>query len=505
MALTSAPGGASRACTPLHELNGVPPLHIVASALSHHPYPFFLDSALEMPGLGRFSFAGCDPFLVLRCRGRVAETYQAGTVKRTDADPLDLLQETLASFPVPRDSLPIPFVGGAVGFIGYDVGRLIERLPEGPVDDTGLPDMCMAFYDAMLAFDHDQERTFAVSTGHPEPGGRRQAERAARRLGWVSGLAAQADGAETPTPSYSGHRGLRSNMTRRDYFDAVRRAREYIVAGDIYQVNLSQRFQAPWPFEPWSLYTRLRAANRAPFGAFMDFGDFALLSASPERFLRRKGDIVETRPIKGTRPRGSTDSEDRRLSEELLASPKDRAEHIMIVDLERSDLGRVCKIGTVSVDDLAALESFSTVHHLTSTVRGRLRPDKGLADLVRATFPGGSITGAPKIRSMEIIDELEPTRRGLYTGAIGYFSSTGDLDLNIAIRTIVLKDGVASFHVGGGIVYDSEPEAEYRETLDKGKGLAQALSAWWGPAVEGTGTPSDTMPSPFLKGPGPWS
>ncbi|MEE9284156.1 MAG: aminodeoxychorismate synthase component I, partial [Dehalococcoidia bacterium] len=241
-------------------------------------------------------------------------------------------------------------------------------------------------------------------------------------------------------------------------------------------VNLSQRFSALWTGGPWELYRRLRSVNPAPFAAFLDFGRVAVLSASPERFLQRQGDLIETRPIKGTRPRGGTPEEDRSLGQELATSAKDRAEHIMIVDLERSDLGRVAQTGTVTVDELMALESYATVHHLTSTVRGRLRPDRTLADLLRATFPGGSITGAPKIRAMEIIDELEPVRRGVYTGAIGYFSATGDLDLSIAIRTLVLNDGVAHFQVGGGIVYDSDPEAEYRETLDKGRALFQALA-----------------------------
>jgi para-aminobenzoate synthetase component 1 len=255
----------------------------------------------------------------------------------------------------------------------------------------------------------------------------------------------------------------------------VRRTIDYIAAGDIFQANISQRLSSEIATSPWTLYRRLRAINPAPFAAYLDCGDPIIVSASPERFLRVTGRRVETRPIKGTRPRGRTPFDDRRLASELLASAKDRAEHVMIVDLERNDLGRVCKYGSVRVSELAALETYATVFHLTSTVNGRLLPGKTPVDLLRASFPGGSITGAPKVRAMEIIDELEPTTRGVYTGGIGYLSFTGDVDLNIVIRTFVITGGRAYFQVGGGIVADSDPEAEYQETLDKAKALIEAL------------------------------
>jgi len=268
---------------------------------------------------------------------------------------------------------------------------------------------------------------------------------------------------------------LKSNFSREEYLKAVAVAREYICAGDIFQVNLSQRFAADLSIPPYELYQRLRRINPAPFASYLNFADVVVVGASPERFLKVSGDRVETRPIKGTRPRGKTETEDRALASELLSSVKDRAENVMIVDLERNDIGRVCRYGTVEVTELAILETFPTVFHLTSTVVGRLRPGKGRVDLLKATFPGGSITGAPKVRAMEIIDELEPTRRSVYTGSIGYLSFAGGMDLNIVIRTIIVKNGKAYFQVGGGIVYDSEPEAEYQETLDKGKALVQAL------------------------------
>jgi para-aminobenzoate synthetase component 1 len=270
---------------------------------------------------------------------------------------------------------------------------------------------------------------------------------------------------------------LSCNFTYESYTAAIRRAKEYIAAGDIYQVNLSQRFYAPLQSDGFTLYNRLRTTNPAPFAAYLRHLDVVeVLSSSPERFLRLEADgLVETRPIKGTIARGATPEEDRRLAEQLQASIKDRAELLMIVDLERNDLGKVCEFGTVRVPELFALESYETVHHLVATVHGRLRAGMGPVDLLRATFPGGSITGAPKIRSMEIIDELEPTTRAVYCGSIGYISAHGRMDLNIAIRTFIVRGGEVFYQVGGGIVADSDPHAEYVETLHKGRGLAAAL------------------------------
>ena len=446
-------------------------------------------------GLGRFSFFGCDPFLVVRSRDHDVEVLKDGRWLRLHADPLDILQSVLDCYRVPRDDYPVPFIGGAVGYLGYDLGRLIEPACDrvlGPMEDVPLPEACLCFYDALVAYDHSMGKGYLVSTGLPEPPGVGRQARAHRRLADLSRLIQEPLCHASPPAEPSA--GLpvtpRSNFSREGYLRAIEKAKGYIVAGDIYQVNLSQRLQAPWAGTPWELYRRLRAINPAPFAAYQDFGDFAVVSASPERFLRLAGDLIETRPIKGTRPRGASPLEDCRMAQDLTASEKDRAEHIMIVDLERNDLGRVARTGSIDVHELMALERYATVYHLTSTIRGRLRPDRGVADLLRATFPGGSITGAPKIRAMEIIDELEPTRRGIYTGAIGYFSATGDLDLNIAIRTIVVKDGVAYAQVGGGIVHDSHPEAEYQETLDKGRALIQALAAT--PLIEGAASSAPT-------------
>ncbi|MBC7106739.1 MAG: anthranilate synthase component I family protein, partial [Firmicutes bacterium] len=324
-------------------------------------------------------------------------------------------------------------------------------------DDLGLPDLYLAFYDVVVAVDHLKGEVYAASNGLA-PGGGPDARRAARRLEALRRrFTATAPGGRTapgvPDRPASGpgpacerdlaRLGIGFHFTRAAYCAAVRRAREYIAAGDIFEVNLSQRLEAPLEASPWLLYRTLRAVNPAPFAAFLNFPEAAVACASPERFLRLRGGLVETRPIKGTRPRGRTPEEDRRLRDELWNSEKDRAELTMIIDLERNDLGRVCAVGSVHVPELFCLEEYATVFHLVSTVRGRLAPGKDVVDLLRATFPGGSITGAPKIRAMEIIEELEPVRRGIYTGSIGWIGFDGDCDLNIVIRTIIVKGGRA--------------------------------------------------------------
>jgi len=370
----------------------------------------------------------------------------------------------------------VPFTGGAVGYLSYDLCHFIEKLPQKAVDDLQLPECYLCFYDAIIAYDHLQNKVYIASTGLPEPGGEKRRRRAEKRLNELRSEAALAPPPRAVAePKKGGGPKLKANFTREGYLEAVSRAREYIGAGDIFQVNLSQRFEADMPTLPYELYKRLRRINPAPFACYFNFEGVGIVGASPERFLRVRGDKVETRPIKGTKPRGKTPAEDKALAQALLNSVKDRAENIMIVDLERNDIGRVCRYGTVGVTELAILETYPTVFHLTSTVEGRLREGKSGIDLLKATFPGGSITGAPKVRAMEIIDELEPTRRSVYTGSMGYIGSNGDMDLNIVIRTIIVKDGRAYFQVGGAIVYDSEPEAEYIETLDKGKALMQAL------------------------------
>jgi para-aminobenzoate synthetase component 1 len=468
------------------------------------PYRLFLDSAAASARLGRYSFVMADPIGVVSSKGTRAQYLDCltGRAEPLETDALSDLRARLAPFsaePVP--GLP-PFQGGAAGYLAYDWGLVLESLPAPRVDDLALDDVVLGVYDWVIAWDHAESRAWIISTGLPEGDVTRRAARARQRAAAVrarlesaaplpaaSVPPARHEGPRHPSksgaaPSYPAEGGwwdpkleLRSSFTRTAYLDAVARVREYIFAGDIFQANLSQRFEAPLVEAPWTLYTRLRVRNPAPFAAFFELPQATVLSASMERFLRvDRAGHVETRPIKGTRPRGLGPEHDAALGLALTESAKDRAENLMIVDLLRNDLSRVCAPGSVKVPELFALERYATVHHLVSTVVGDLEPGADGLALLRAAFPGGSITGAPKLRAMEIIAELEPSYRGVYCGSIGYWSLTGELDTSIAIRTAVARHGRVYFNAGGGIVADSDPEQEYRETLDKARGLIDALA-----------------------------
>jgi para-aminobenzoate synthetase component 1 len=459
------------------------------------PFLVLLDSAADPERLGRYSFLAADPFTAVRAKGLLTQQLVEGRWVRVDGDPLVQVEALLEPFrSSPVADVP-PFQGGAAGYVGYDWGAALERVPRARSDDLAVPDLLLGLYDWVIAWDHQTGRAWVISTGMPEKG-TAQDRRAASRLafvrerladgrmgGWADGLSrASLRSAHRPTrpsaPSYPvpDVPNVRSNFTREGYRDAVARVIEYIRAGDIFQANLSQRLEAPLMGTPLALYARLRRRNPAPFAAFLDFGDLVVASSSPERFLRVQPDgRVETRPIKGTRPRGVGPEHDAALALALSESAKDRAENVMIVDLLRNDLSRVCRPGTVRVPELFALEHYATVHHLVSTVVGELASGHDAVDVLRAAFPGGSITGAPKVRAMQIIAELEPTARGVYCGAIGYLSTSGALDSSIVIRTYLVRGRDVYFQVGGGIVADSEPEQEYRETLDKARGLIAAL------------------------------
>ncbi len=444
----------------------------------------FLDSALAHPTLGRYSFLTADPFDWIGARGR---RVTVGAETTESADPFAVLAERLAAYrtePIP--GLP-PFQGGAAGLFGYDLCHHVERLPRPRFDEFAVPDLAVGLYDWVVAFDHAAGRTWLIATGLPETNPRRRRQRAARRLEeirrrlrsipappppWRPGRMVERLAPQWPVPELA---PLTSNFDRETYLATVRRAIEYVHAGDCFQVNVAQRLLAPATVPPAELYRRLRERNAAPFAGYFDLGEFVLASASPERFLRLTGDEVETRPIKGTRPRGRTPEEDEARAEELLASAKDRAENVMIVDLLRNDLGRVCRFGSVRVPAVCRLETYRYVHHLVSEVRGRLREGLGPIDLLRAAFPGGSVTGAPKVRAMEIIAELEPTARGPYCGSLGYLGFDGTADTSILIRTFTVGRGWVQFPVGGGIVADSVPEREYEETWHKAEGLLRAL------------------------------
>jgi len=435
------------------------------------PHAFFLDSGLPGPRLGRFSFLGAEPLVVVSAKGRSIRLTQEGVERHLCDSPFQVLRSLLRRYRTPPSAAPVPFVSGFVGYLSYDLCHFVERLPRTAQDDIGLPDLHFALYDHVAAYDHLEGCWYAASTGGEE------------RIARLDSLLAvpRPDERFAGLPASCGPIG--ANFSHDGYLGAVRRAKDYIAAGDIFQVNLSQRFETTVAVPPAELYRRLRRANPAPFAAYLalDADDAAVLSSSPERFLRVAGRRVETRPIKGTRRRGAAPEEDARLAAELLASAKDAAELTMIVDLERNDLGRVCDYGSVAVTEHKALEAYASVFHLVSTVQGTLHERQDLVDLLKASFPGGSITGAPKIRAMEIIDELEPTQRSAYTGSIGYIGLDGAADLNIAIRTILVRGNRAFFQVGGGIVADSDPAAEYQETLDKGQRLFEALGHRHGP------------------------
>ncbi len=447
----------------------------VASVFAGQVGTAFFDSALELPRLGRYSFLAIEPFRIVTSRGHVVRSGEE-TFKD---DPFSFLQRQWARYPQTRLPEVPGFQGGMAGCFGYDLGRHLERLPETVEDVMGFPDLALGFYDLVFGFDIVERKAWLVSSGYPEANPAKRQARATARADFATERYEAAPITLPPPTPIDTPTQVTSNFSRPDYERAVQRVIDYIYAGDIFQANLSQCFTAELPEEisPFRLYHRLRSINPAPFAAFLDFGEVVLASSSPERFLRVVEGLVETRPIKGTRPRGRCPEEDRALAAELRASEKDRAENVMIVDLLRNDLSRVCRDTSVAVPELCACEAFATVHHLVSTITGELRPGASAIDLLMASFPGGSITGAPKIRAMEIIDELEPTRRGPYCGSIGYIGFDGIMDSNIVIRTYALRGQQVTFQAGGGIVADSQPAAEYEETLAKAKALIAALSS----------------------------
>lgn len=441
------------------------------------PHPFWLDSSRAGSVMGRYSFMGSSPFLILKTYGSRLLQEEGGRQTCCQGSPFRTLRGLLERFRTQQRELP--FSAGAVGFFSYDLGRTVEKLPILAANDLEVPDIFLGFYDRAVVIDHQTKRLYLSATGLPLAGEAAKAKAVAD----LDKLTLRIESGKTDLCNNDpwleadvSPTEICRHFTPSAYQQAVLKAKEYISSGDIYQVNLTQRFTAPLKMAPFQLYRRLRRANPAPFAAYLDCGeDLRILSSSPERFLLLENGQVETRPIKGTRPRGQTPEEDRDRRQELLSSEKDRAELVMIIDLERNDLGRVCSYGTVRVPELITLEEYATVFHLVSTVKGTLAPGKDVVDLLKASFPGGSITGAPKIRAMEIIEELEPVRRGIYTGAIGYLGFDGRTDLNIAIRTLINKGDRVYLQVGGGIVADSDPRLEYEETLHKARAMLKSL------------------------------
>jgi len=429
------------------------------------PYVFLLDSSLRNRQRGRYSIIGFDPFAV----------YQK---KKTDS--LDELKTTFNTFKRPNQKSLVPLCSGLVGYIGYDYGLYQEKIRLRSKDDLNLPGCLFGFYDCIITIDHFAGKLYVTSSGLPEKNKYLRQTRAQERFNKVlHRLSFYSSTNKKLTIRNNSNLPIVSNFTKQRYLDAVQKALEYIRAGDIYQVNLSQRFtfDAKKHFDSIEIYRNLRELSPSSFGAFFKSNDFEIISSSPERFLFLKDGHVHTRPMKGTRPRGETKQKDKKLREEIITSLKDKAELLMITDLERNDLGRVCEYGSVRVKEMREIEEYKTVFQATSCVKGKLRENQDGFDLLKACFPGGSITGCPKIRSMEIIEELEPTRRGIYTGSLGYMDFNGNMDFNILIRTLLAKDKKLYFQVGGGIVSDSTPENEYNETLIKAKAMRVALES----------------------------
>jgi len=442
-------------------------------------FSFLLDSGRAHEKLGRFSFIGLEPFMIFTAKGKSICIKQGSDIKTLSGNPIEKLRSILNDYrSIKIEGLP-DFTGGAVGYFGYDCCHLFERLPRTAIDDLNIPDIYFMFVDTIAAFDHIQNKIMIISNIYPDKPFDKAYDEAVEKIDRMEERLARPlreSSAVGNDRQLIDRENITSTFTKEGFEDIVRRAKEYIKAGDIFQANLSQRLSCPTSgVHPFSMYQTLRQINPSPFACYLDYGDLKIASSSPERLLKVEGDFVQTRPIAGTRPRGKTASEDLALSCELLLSDKERAEHIMLVDLERNDLGRVCEYGSVRVDELMVLEEYSHVIHIVSNVIGRLRKGKDRFDLIAAAFPGGTITGTPKIRCMEIIDELEPVTRNIYTGSIGYLGFNGDMDLNIVIRTFAVKDNMAYVQVGAGIVADSDPTREYYETLYKAEALLKTL------------------------------
>jgi para-aminobenzoate synthetase component 1 len=441
---------------------------VLFEAVADRPWAVFLDSGLHYPGQARYDIIAAEPHVRLITRGGLTELH-GETSELSRADPFELLRTQLAidaSCRSEQAEFKLPFVGGAIGYFGYDLARRLERLPARARDAERIPDMAVGIYDWAVVVDHSEQRTWLVGQGR-DPDTDRKWDGLVRLF--------TSESPERQRTPFRVTSPVTSNFTPKGYRHAFDHILDYIRAGDCYQVNLAQRFTAHATGDPWLAYQRLRLINPAPYSAYMNTPYAQILSASPERFLRVANGQVETKPIKGTRPRAGHAKLDAERIAELVASEKDRAENLMIVDLLRNDLSKNCAIGSVKVPRLFEVESFATVHHLVSTVTGRLAEGRDAIDLLRGAFPGGSITGAPKTRAMQIIEELEPHRRGVYCGAIGYIGYDGDMDSNIAIRSLVHSRGIVRFWAGGGIVADSQRDAEYQETFDKAAALLSLL------------------------------
>ncbi|PCK00464.1 MAG: aminodeoxychorismate synthase, component I [Zetaproteobacteria bacterium] len=452
----------------IHDITGIDYLKAFL-AVKHIPYSLLLDSADPNHKDSRYSFVMCNPIETIHVKDKQITVTNWEQKLSFTGDPFDIIQSRMASWIKNAERIPNmpPFQGGAAGLFGYDLGRYLEDLPETAENNAKTPDMAIGIYDQVLAHDGLLNKTYIFTHA-------RNKDEAHKKCNFLIDLFSQ----DYETPQYQPHNlDWKANFDPKNYMEQVETVIDYIHKGDIFQANLAQRFDADLPpdFDPFIHYLHMREVNPAPFSTYMNIGDIKISSSSPERFITIRDRHVETRPIKGTRPRANDTKKDRAYKQELLASAKDNAENTMIVDLLRNDLSRICEAQSINVSELCKLESFASVHHLVSTIHGKLADNKNAVDLMRACFPGGSITGAPKIRAMEIIESLEPTRRAAYCGSIGYIGFDDTMDTNILIRTLTYEDNHVSLQVGGGIVADSNPKDEYQETLDKAEAIFKSF------------------------------
>tara|TARA_B100000315_G_scaffold260191_2_gene319889 strand:+ start:6312 stop:7742 length:1431 start_codon:yes stop_codon:yes gene_type:complete len=456
---------------PLPDLN---PFEIYCRLATPGKNSFLLESGKGAPDIARYSFIGTDPYLSFKSKDGIIEIVGSSGTHVAHGNPFSELRNVFSRIGYQSTKSLPPFFGGAVGYFSYDCVHTIEDLPRIATDDLQLPDIHLVFVDLVVAIDHIEKQMYVIFAPPKDLYETKSPDTLCEE--WNEKLADFDMRLNTSPPPIKDVAGISSTLTsicsKKTYMQRVRKCQEYIAAGDIYQANLSQRFVADLAGrEPRFLYQRLREVNPSPFGAFIEFDDVTIASVSPERLVRLHNRVAETRPLAGTKQRGKTVDDDSRLTDELLTDPKERAEHVMLVDLERNDLGRVCRYGSVQTKEFMTVEQCSHVTHIASTVQGQLAESRDAFDLIQAMFPGGTITGAPKIRCMEILDELEPVARGPYTGSLGYLSLSGDFDLNIIIRSVIVKGTHGYIQVGAGIVADSIPEREYEETLLKAEAL----------------------------------
>ncbi len=459
-----------------HKIEYKDPL-LLFNNFAEENWSMFLDSAdalKEPSSTNRYSFIAFDPFLKITYKNSI---ITINNKREKCGDPFEFLKNVLKDYHIKTLMNLPPFQGGLMGYFSYDLCHCLEKIPRPKQDDMEFYDMAVGIYDTVISFDHKEKKAWIISTGLPESDLNKRQQRAKQRLNFV--LKRIANCKPLPATNFSPLRPseITSNFSKKSYTKAVTKIIEYIRAGDIFEANLSQRFKAPLPplTTPYQLYCKIRDSNTSPFASYIKVDDVVIASTSPERFLLLKNGIIETRPIKGTRARSKETIEDKKVAQELKDSIKDNAENIMIVDLMRNDLSKICKEGSILVPQLCGLETFATVHHLVSVIKGELRSDLSAIDALKECFPGGSITGAPKIRAMQIIAELEPNQRGPYCGSIGYIGFDNSLNTSIVIRTYVIKNNIVTFQAGGAIVLDSDPEEEYMETISKAQALLNVL------------------------------